>query len=75
VQILKTLELHFVTGGGKTARLTIEQPQEPIHPKDVKNAMQSIIDSGAFIDSEGNTYEEMKAARLVERTVTEYSLD
>ncbi len=72
---MKTLELHFITGGGKTARLTIEQPQEPVNLEDVKNAMQSIIDSGVFIDTEGNKYEEMKTARLIERTVTEYSLD
>ncbi|MBD8006431.1 DUF2922 domain-containing protein [Bacillus norwichensis] len=72
---MKTLELHFITGGDKTARITIEQPQEPVNSEDVKNAMQSIIASEVFIDSEGNKYEEMKAARLIERTVTEYSLD
>ncbi|RWR11670.1 DUF2922 domain-containing protein [Siminovitchia fortis] len=72
---MKTLELHFVTSAGKTARLTVEQPQEPVNPEEVKEAMQSIIDAGVFIDSEGNTYEEIKAARLVERTVTEYSLN
>ncbi|WP_144463205.1 DUF2922 domain-containing protein [Siminovitchia fortis] len=72
---MKTLELHFVTSGGKTARISVEQPQEPVNPEEVKDAMQSIIDAGVFIDSEGNTYEEIKAARLVERTVTEYSLN
>ncbi|GIN21339.1 DUF2922 domain-containing protein [Siminovitchia fordii] len=72
---MKTLELHFIASGGKTSRLTIEQPQEPVNPEDVKNAMQSMIDSGVFMDSEGNTYEEIKGARLIERSVTEFSLD
>lgn len=72
---MKTLELHFITSGGKTARLAIEHPQEPVNPEEVKNAMQSIIDAGVFIDNEGNTYEEIKTARLIDRTVTEYSLD
>ncbi|VEF48260.1 Protein of uncharacterised function (DUF2922) [Bacillus freudenreichii] len=72
---MKILELHFVTSDGKTAKINIDHPQEPVNPEDVKNAMQSIIDSGVFIDSEGYRYEEMKAARLVERTVTDYSLE
>lgn len=72
---MKTLELHFVTGGGKTAKLNIEHPQEPVNLEEVKTAMQSIIDSDVFIDSEGYGYEEIKAVRLVERTITDYSLE
>ncbi|MFD1705285.1 DUF2922 domain-containing protein [Siminovitchia sediminis] len=72
---MKTLELHFLTSEGKTARLAIEDPQEPVNPVEVKNAMQSIIDAGVFMDSEGHPYEEIKTARLVERTVTEYTLE
>jgi len=72
---MKVLELNFMTSGGKTAKISIDEPLEPVNTEQVKAAMQSIIEAGVFIDSDGNSYEEMKAARLVERTVTEYSLD
>ncbi|MFS0643398.1 DUF2922 domain-containing protein [Siminovitchia sp. 179-K 8D1 HS] len=72
---MKTLELSFLTGGGKTATIVIDQPKEPVDPSQVKTAMENIIGAGVFLDSGGNSYTAMKSARLVDRTVTEISLD
>lgn len=69
----KTLELLFVTDIGKQARLTIEQPIEPIDPVRVKLAMEQIIASDAFFSANGNL-SAIGSARLVERNVTDYEL-
>ncbi|HLU23166.1 MAG TPA: DUF2922 domain-containing protein [Bacillaceae bacterium] len=71
---MKVLELIFLTDLGKTTRITVDDPQEPIDTEVVKSAMQSIIESNVFIDSDGNSYSEIKGARLVERSVTEYEI-
>jgi hypothetical protein len=71
---MKTLELSFLTGGGKTARLVIEDPLEPVDPAQVKSAMESIIGADVFVDGEGHAYTGVKGARLVDRTVTELDL-
>ncbi|PAE31229.1 DUF2922 domain-containing protein, partial [Bacillus sp. 7884-1] len=41
----KTLELEFVTEYGKPARLSIENPKEPIEEAVVKAAMEEMIAS------------------------------
>lgn len=69
----KTLELQFVTELGKSARLSIDQPKEPINPVEVKLAMEEIISSGAFYSVNGNLTG-VSGARVIERNVTDYEL-
>lgn len=69
----KTLELLFVTDLGKNAKLTVDNPQEPIDPAAVKLAMEQIIASNAFHTPSGNLVA-VGNARVVERNVTEYEL-
>ena len=65
----KTLELQFVTDLGKTAKLTVENPTEPID----QAAVDSIIASNAFFSANGNLVG-VEGARVVERNVTEYEI-
>ncbi|KAB2335549.1 DUF2922 domain-containing protein [Bacillus mesophilum] len=67
----KTLELTFLTNLDKQARISIDQPKEPIDPDAVKAAMEQMISSDVFQGSNGS-YAAVKEARLVERTVTSY---
>jgi hypothetical protein len=69
----KTLELEFVTELGKSARLTVENPKEPIEEAAVKNAMEEMIASGVFTSANGN-FVSVKGARVVDRNVTEYEI-
>jgi hypothetical protein len=69
----KTLELVFTTDLGKPARLTIEQPKEPIDPVAIKAAMEQIIASNAFYTINGNLAS-VDVARVIERNVTEHEL-
>ncbi|WP_338452562.1 DUF2922 domain-containing protein [Niallia oryzisoli] len=41
--MVKTLELHFTTGLGKTSKLTIDYPKEPVDNAAVKQVMDLII--------------------------------
>ncbi|MCR2821737.1 DUF2922 domain-containing protein [Lederbergia panacisoli] len=72
---MKVLELNFLSEEGKTSKLTIDQPHEPVDPAQVKAAMEDIIASNVFLDSDGNPYFEAKSARLVERNVEEIDID
>ena len=72
---MKTLELIFLTSEGKTVRLSLDAPKEPIDSEEVKDAMQTIIESGVFIDNEGYSYEASKGARLIERNITIIDID
>lgn len=72
---MKVLELNFTTEEGKTSKLTIDQPLEPVKPAQVKAAMANIIASNVFLDSDGNSFVEPKSARLVERNVEEIDID
>lgn len=69
----KTLELEFVTEFGKSARLSIENPKEPIDEAAVTLAMEEMIASGVFTSTNGN-YASVKGARVIDRNVTEYEL-
>ena len=69
----KTLELQFVTDLGKNAKLTVDNPKEPIDPAAVKLAMEQIIASNAFQPANG-TLVAVGNARVVERNVTEHEL-
>ncbi|CAM3924175.1 DUF2922 domain-containing protein [Mesobacillus zeae] len=69
----KVLELQFGTDLGKSAKLTVDNPKEPIDPAAVKLAMEQIIASNAFLMKSG-TLVAIGEARVVERNVTEYKL-
>lgn len=69
----KTLELEFVTELGKSARLSVENPKEPIEEAVVKQAMEEIIASGVFTSTNGN-FVSVKGASVIDRNVTEYEL-
>ncbi|WP_409252112.1 DUF2922 domain-containing protein [Bacillus sp. SCS-153A] len=69
----KALELQFLTQLGKTARISIDSPVEPVDTVQVKQVMNTLIatnvfhsNSGALVAAEG--------ARVVERNVTEYEV-
>ena len=44
----KTIELHFNTNLGKVAKLSVENPIEPIDPVKVKEAMDTIVAANVF---------------------------
>lgn len=70
----KTIELHFITEEGKTARLSIENPKEPVDMEKVKGVMEQIIDEDVFVTDYGN-YVATKLVRVVERNVTNYEIE
>jgi hypothetical protein len=72
-KMAKTLELEFVTELGKAARLSVENPKEPIEEAMVKQAMEEIIASGVFTSTNGN-FASVKGARVIDRNVTEYEI-
>lgn len=69
----KTLELQFSTELGKTARLSIDNPKEPIDEEIVKLSMAQIIASEIFTTGSGK-FVSAKGARVVDRNVTDYEL-
>lgn len=69
----KTLELQFLTENGKTARLTLDNPKEPIDQAVVKQSMDQIIASGVFSTPNGNLASK-QGARVIDRTITDYAL-
>ena len=72
-RMAKTLELEFVTEFGKSARLSVENPKEPIEKAAVKQAMEEMIASGVFTSTNGN-FAAVKGARVIDRNVTEYEI-
>lgn len=69
----KTLELQFGTEFGKTARISVDNPKEPIDEAAVKQAMEQIISADVFTTSSGKLAA-VKGARVVDRNVTEYEI-
>jgi hypothetical protein len=72
-KMAKTLELQFVTEAGKPARITVENPIEPVDEAVVKQSMNVIVASGIFNTSSGNLASS-KGARIIDRNVTDYQL-
>ena len=68
----KTLQRTFETAAGKTSMLTVVEPRSDITSEQIQAAMQQIIASGAF-EVEGSPLSAPKSARIVERTVTEFT--
>ncbi|EIJ78516.1 hypothetical protein PB1_13199 [Bacillus methanolicus PB1] len=69
----KILELEFVTDTGKNARLSIDNPKEPVNSNTVKQSMAQIIASNIFVSTNGSL-SAIKGARVIERNVTEYEI-
>ncbi|TMW71529.1 DUF2922 domain-containing protein [Alteribacter natronophilus] len=64
----RRLELLFKNEDGGNVTLLVEDPQEPVDPEQVKNAMDTVIESDVFY-SPGGMLKEVHGARIVERTV------
>lgn len=69
----KTLELTFHTDSGKTAKLSIDNPKEPIDTLAVKQAMDQIIAANVFTSPSG-LFVSAKEARVIERNVVSYEI-
>jgi hypothetical protein len=69
----KSLELQFVTEFGKVARITVDNPKEPIDEIVVKQSMDLVVASGIFNTANGNLAS-AKSARVIERNITDYEI-
>jgi hypothetical protein len=69
----RTLELQFATELGGTARITVDNPKEPVDPALVKQSMEQILTAGVFYSNTGNLVS-IKGARLIERNVTDFEI-
>lgn len=69
----KTLELHFLNAEGKTVKVNVDSPIDPVDPAALSAAMDQILVSNIFF-SNGGDFVSKKGARIVERNVTEIAL-
>lgn len=69
----KTLELQFTNEQGKIAKISIENPVEPVDPQKVSDAMDTIITADVFL-SPGGRLVAKKGARVVERNTMDIEL-
>lgn len=69
----KTLELQFLNTDGKTVKLNVDSPIEPIDPAAINAAMDVILASNIFLTT-GGDFVSKKGSRIVERTVTDIKL-
>ena len=70
----KRVELIFENEDGKTVTYSLDNPIEPADPEAVNDAMDAIIDGNVFFTSGGEIIKK-KAARIVERNVTDIEID
>ncbi|MDQ0229899.1 DUF2922 domain-containing protein [Metabacillus malikii] len=69
----KTLELLFLNSAGKTVKVSIDSPKEPVDNTALSNAMDEIIASNIFISADGD-FVGKKGARIIDRTITTIDL-
>lgn len=69
----KTLELTFGNENGKTTKISLDGPIEPVDTQKVLAAMQSIIQANIFVTTNG-AFISAEGVRLIERNVTEYEV-
>ncbi|RIW34275.1 DUF2922 domain-containing protein [Bacillus salacetis] len=69
----KALELQFLTQAGKTARISIDEPVEPVDTDQVKQVMDTLIATNVFQSTSGALVS-ADGARVVERNITEYEV-
>ncbi|MBD7936578.1 MULTISPECIES: DUF2922 domain-containing protein [Cytobacillus] len=70
----KKLELTFGTSDGSVSTISVDDPKEPIDIAEVISVMEEMIASEAVQSTKGKLTN-VKGARLVERTVTDYELE
>lgn len=71
---MKRLELIFTNELGKNVTISIDEPNEPVDANAVQAAMDEIIAQNVFTSTGGDLVHK-KAARVVERNVTEIEID
>jgi hypothetical protein len=69
----KVLEMQFTNLEGKVAKITIENPIEPVDPAALSAAMDTIVASDIFTSS-GGGFVAKHGARVVERNVVDVEL-
>ena len=69
----KTLELLFLNMEGKTVKVNVDSPLDPVNQQALTAAMDEILASNIFITN-GGEFVAKKGARIVDRTVTEIEL-
>lgn len=69
----KTLELQFTTEFGKAARISVDNPKEPINEAQVKTSMEQMIAADVFYTASGKLAV-AKGARVIDRNVVEYEI-
>ena len=66
----KKLKMTFLTAGGDEAEMTLSDCKQDLNESAVKTAMQSMCDSLAFANGDGDLYDTPKAAEYIETTTT-----
>ncbi|WP_078543524.1 DUF2922 domain-containing protein [Litchfieldia alkalitelluris] len=69
----KTLEMSFSTVDGKTAKVSIDNPIEPVDPVAVAAAMDAIVAANVFYTA-GGDFAGRVGARVIERNVADVVL-
>lgn len=69
----KTLELIFETEEGKTAKIVVDNPKEPIEVSEIVSVMDTILTYNAFMTNTGR-FVGRKSAQLVERNVSTFEV-
>jgi hypothetical protein len=72
-KMAKTLELQFLNTAGKTAKITIDSPVEPVDQTVLNAAMDQILAADIFVSTDGD-FVSKKGARIIDRNVTEIAL-
>ncbi|MCM3652920.1 DUF2922 domain-containing protein [Metabacillus litoralis] len=69
----KTLELLFLNMEGKTVKVNVDSPIDPVDQQALTTAMDQILAANIFITNSGE-FVSKKGARIVDRNVTEIEL-
>ncbi|WP_408010681.1 DUF2922 domain-containing protein [Pseudalkalibacillus sp. A8] len=69
----KQIELLFENEEGKTVRISLDEPVEPVDTVALETAMDPILAENAFVSSGGDLIAK-KGARMVERNVIDIPL-
>jgi hypothetical protein len=69
----RSLEMTFTTAGGSTARITVNNPIDPVPAALVKSVMETIIAKNVFLTPSG-PLTGIKEARVVDQTTEEITL-
>jgi hypothetical protein len=72
-KMAKTLELQFLNTAGKTVKISVDSPVEPVDQTALNAAMDQILAANIFISTDGE-FVSKKGARIIDRNVTEITL-